>query len=151
MFCWVTESCPTLLRSHGLQPSRFLCPWDFPGKNTGVGCHFLLQGIFLIQGSSQPTDWTLVSCIVRWILYHWATREASKMYNPRLKCQWWKMMKKRKRGEKKEEEENSSNKPKNFHPESYPVTNGYGMKQLRSIKFTEIWDQSFYRKWFWWN
>ena len=27
-----------------------LCPWDFPGKNTGVGCHFLLQGIFLTQG-----------------------------------------------------------------------------------------------------
>ena len=30
--------------------ARFLCPWDFPGKNTGVGCHFLLQGIFLTQG-----------------------------------------------------------------------------------------------------
>ena len=28
---------------HGLQPSRLLCPWDFPGKSTGVGCHFLLQ------------------------------------------------------------------------------------------------------------
>ena len=28
----------------------FLCPWDFPGKNTGVGCRFLLQGIFLTQG-----------------------------------------------------------------------------------------------------
>ena len=26
-----------------------LCPWNFPGKNTGVGCHFLLQGIFLMQ------------------------------------------------------------------------------------------------------
>ena len=29
-----------------------LCPWDFPGKSTGVGCHFLLQRIFLIQGSN---------------------------------------------------------------------------------------------------
>ena len=29
---------------YGLQPSRLLCPWNFPGKNTGVGCHFLLQG-----------------------------------------------------------------------------------------------------------
>ena len=29
---------------------RLLCPWDFPGKNTGVGCHSLLQGIFLTQG-----------------------------------------------------------------------------------------------------
>ena len=32
------------------QPTRLLCPWDSPGKNTGVGCHFLLQGIFLTQG-----------------------------------------------------------------------------------------------------
>ena len=29
---------------HGLQPTRFLCPWDFPGSSVGVGCHFLLQG-----------------------------------------------------------------------------------------------------------
>ena len=29
---------------HGLWPTRLLCPWDFPGKNTGVGCYFLLQG-----------------------------------------------------------------------------------------------------------
>ena len=28
---------------HGLQPTRLLCPWDSLGKNTGVGCHFLLQ------------------------------------------------------------------------------------------------------------
>ena len=31
-------------------PIRLLCPWDFPGKNTGVGCHFLLHRIFLTQG-----------------------------------------------------------------------------------------------------
>ena len=30
-------------------PWTVACPWDFPGKNTGVGCHFLLQGIFLTQ------------------------------------------------------------------------------------------------------
>ena len=35
------------LRPHGLQPTSLLCPWDSPGKNTGVGYHFLLQGIFL--------------------------------------------------------------------------------------------------------
>ena len=34
----------------GLWPTLLLCPWDFPGKNTGVGCHFLLQGIFPTQG-----------------------------------------------------------------------------------------------------
>ena len=32
------------------QPTRPLCPWNFPDKNTGVGCHFLLQGIFPTQG-----------------------------------------------------------------------------------------------------
>ena len=30
------------LQPHGLQPARLLCPWDSPGKNTGVGCHYLL-------------------------------------------------------------------------------------------------------------
>ena len=39
-------------RPHGLQPTRLLRPWDFPGKSTGVGCHCLLQGIFLTQGSN---------------------------------------------------------------------------------------------------
>ena len=38
------------LQSPGLQTARLLCPWNFPGKNTTVGCHFLLQGIFLTQG-----------------------------------------------------------------------------------------------------
>ena len=37
------------LQTHGLQPTRLLCPWDSPGKNTGVGCHALLQGTFLTQ------------------------------------------------------------------------------------------------------
>ena len=41
-----------LLATQGLQPTRLLCPWDSPGKNTGVCCHFLLQGIFLNQGSN---------------------------------------------------------------------------------------------------
>ena len=40
------------LRPHGLQPFRLLCPWNFPGKNTGVSCHFLLQGIILTQGTN---------------------------------------------------------------------------------------------------
>ena len=47
----VAQSCPTL-RPHGLQLTRLLCPWDFPGKDIGVDCHFLLQGIFLTQGSN---------------------------------------------------------------------------------------------------
>ena len=43
---------------------RLLCPWNFPSKNTEVGCHFLLQG------SSQPRNWTHIFCIDRQILYH---------------------------------------------------------------------------------
>ena len=42
------------LRLHGPYPTRLLCSWDCPGKNTGVSCHFLLQGIFLTQGSNLP-------------------------------------------------------------------------------------------------
>ena len=38
------------LQPHGLQPARLPCPWDSPGKNTAVGCHSLLQGIFQTQG-----------------------------------------------------------------------------------------------------
>ena len=38
------------LQPQGLYPARLFCPWDFPGKNTAVGCHFLLQGILLTQG-----------------------------------------------------------------------------------------------------
>ena len=40
------------LQSFGLKPTRLLSPWDSPGKNTAVGCHFLLQGIFPVQGSN---------------------------------------------------------------------------------------------------
>ena len=55
------------LQPHGLWPARLLSPWDSPGKNTGVGCHALLQGIFLTQESN--------SCLLhlrhcRQILYH---------------------------------------------------------------------------------
>ena len=51
------------------ETSRILCPWYFPGKNTRVDCHFLLQGIFLTQGLN------LHLLPSRYILYHWATWE----------------------------------------------------------------------------
>ena len=81
--CSVAQSCPILLPPYGL--ARLLCSWDFPGKNTAVGYHFLLRRSF------QPRSWTcfafpneytvshivacIVSCFGGWILYHWATRE----------------------------------------------------------------------------
>jgi len=40
---WSCSLVSDSLQLHGLQPTRLLCPWDFPGKSTGVGCHFLLQ------------------------------------------------------------------------------------------------------------
>ena len=49
--------------------SRLLCHWGFLGKNAGVGCHFLLQRIFLTQGSNPD----LLYC--RQILYHLSYRE----------------------------------------------------------------------------
>ena len=61
------------LWSHELEPTMLLCPWDFPGKNTGVGCHPLLQGIFPTQ-ESNPSLLCLLHC--RQILYHWATVDA---------------------------------------------------------------------------
>ena len=45
----VTQSCLTLCDLHGLLLARLLCPWNSPGKNTGVGIHSLLQGSFLTQ------------------------------------------------------------------------------------------------------
>ena len=51
--CLVPESCLALLR-----PSRLLCPWVFSGKNTRVGCHFLLQGI---DPGIKPTSPALAS------------------------------------------------------------------------------------------
>ena len=50
------QSCPTL-QPYGLLPGRLLCPWDPPGKNTGVGYHFLLQEIFWTQGSTPLLHW----------------------------------------------------------------------------------------------
>ena len=40
---WIRSVLSNSQRPHGLQPTRHLCPWDFPGKSTGVGCHWLLH------------------------------------------------------------------------------------------------------------
>ena len=132
----------------GPQPTRLLCPWDIPGKNAGVGCHFLLQGIFPTQesnpillhcrqvlyqlsyegspkscstlydpmdcsppgssvhgilqarilewitipysrGSSQPRDWTEVSCIAGRFSTVWDTREALLVLRKETKHDPW--------------------------------------------------------------
>ena len=58
-FCMCAQLCPALWD-----------PTDWAYQNTGVDFHFLLQGSF------WPRDRTQVSCIGRWVLYHWATQEA---------------------------------------------------------------------------
>ena len=63
-----TQSCPTLCSPMTVVRQPPLSMEYCPGKNTGMGCHFLLQGIFPTQGSC-------VSCTDRQILYHWATWE----------------------------------------------------------------------------
>ena len=60
---------------HGLQPTRLVRPWDFPDKNTGVGCHFLLQEIFPTQGLNLG----LPHC--RQMLYCLSHQEVLKAYN----------------------------------------------------------------------
>ena len=48
MLLCAVASCSVIsdsLQSYGLQPTRLLCPWDSPGKNSGVGCRALLQGM----------------------------------------------------------------------------------------------------------
>ena len=59
------------LRPHGLKPARLLCPWDFPGK--------ILEWVTIsfFRGSSWLRDQTHISCIGRWIHYHWVAREKS--------------------------------------------------------------------------
>ena len=70
--CACAQLYPTL--SNSLDCS----PWNFPGKNTGVGCHFLLQGIFPIQ-ESDPHVLGLLH--YRWILYYWDTGESPQFLN----------------------------------------------------------------------
>ena len=71
--CLVTQWCPTLCDPMDCSPPDSSVHGDSPGKNTGVGCHALLQG------SSQPRDWTKVSHIAGRFFTIWATREAVKM------------------------------------------------------------------------
>ena len=62
--CKVASVVSDSLQPYGLEgdPARLLCPCDSPGTNTGVGCHDLLQGIFLTQGSNLHLSCFLQVC-----------------------------------------------------------------------------------------
>ena len=68
--CSVISVVSNSSQPYGLWPARLLCPWDSPGKNTIVGCHFLLQGIFPTQGLNL----LLLQC--KQILY-WLNQQGS--------------------------------------------------------------------------
>ena len=89
--CGVSSVCPPL-QPFRLQPSRLLCPWDPLGKNTGVGCHFFLQGLpnpgielTVIMSGPGTTDWFLIGkgvcqgCILQSCLFNLYTE-----YNMRI-------------------------------------------------------------------
>ena len=84
--CVRVLSCSQLFATPWTVPCQALAVHGFPGKNTGVSCHFLLQGIFLTQElnpgllhcrrpgfNSWVRNWTLVSCIAGRFLMKWAT------------------------------------------------------------------------------
>ena len=52
---------PTLCDPMDAKSTRLFCPWNSPGKNTGVGCHFLLQGIFPTQELNSS-----LLCLLHW-------------------------------------------------------------------------------------
>ena len=69
--CFLSDS----VRPHRRQPTRLPCPWDSPGKNTGVGCHFLLQCMKVKSESqvtqscptlSDPSDCSLTRLLCPW-------------------------------------------------------------------------------------
>ena len=71
------QLCPTLVTPQTVaHQAPLLCPWDFPGKNTGVDCCFVLQGSFLTQGSNLG----LPHC--RQILYHLSHQESPFFFHP---------------------------------------------------------------------
>ena len=83
----VAQSCLTFCNPMDCVAYQVLCPWNFPGKSTGVGCHYLLQGIFLTQGLNPG----LLHC--RQMLYHLSHQgnpkeiedDSEKMESP---CSW---------------------------------------------------------------
>ena len=74
--CYVTSVVSDSMRLFGLQSARFLCPWDSPGKNTAVGCRFLLQDshqlsilcivstVYLCQSQSPNSFYTHFSLLM---------------------------------------------------------------------------------------
>ena len=61
---WSRSVVPDPQRPHGLQPSRLPCPWDFPGRSTGVGCHCLLRMVIQLYIKRDGSDGKASACNV---------------------------------------------------------------------------------------
>ena len=77
-FWWFLWACmhavvSDCLQPHGLQPTRLFYPWNIQGKNTEMGCHFILQGIFPTR---DQTDVSCVFCIAGGFFARWTIGEA---------------------------------------------------------------------------
>ena len=78
-------------RPHGLQPTRLLCPWDLPGKSTGVGCHCLLCIQSLSHAKFFATPWTValqasLSFTIPWSLLRLMSFESAMPSNHLILC-----------------------------------------------------------------
>ena len=96
MLCLVTQSCPTLCHLMDCSPLGSSVHGDSSGKNTGVGCHALLQGIFPIQGSNTglPYCRQFLYClshqgsprILEWVAYPFSTGSSQPRNQTRVSC-----------------------------------------------------------------
>ena len=64
---WSRSVVSNSLQPHGLQPTRLLCPWDFPGKSAGVGCHCLLHIPSWDNPKVNNGPWVIIRCQYRFI------------------------------------------------------------------------------------
>ena len=99
--CYVASVVSDSVWPHRWQPSRLPCPWDSPGKNTGVGCHFLLQcmkvksekwSLSVVSNSSDPMDYSLPGSFVHGIfqarVLEWGAIAFSHIYSQACLNHW---------------------------------------------------------------
>ena len=116
-----SQSCPTLCDPMDCSPPGSFCPWNLPGKNTGVGCHSFSRG------SCQTRDWSRVSwvfCIGKQIIYHCTTWKANNTESNVNHVSWPK-------------------KPKHETNRSNVVTNS-----VKTLKIVHIEKNIFRKRWF---
>ena len=84
--CVSSSTVSDSLQPHGLQPARLFCSWNSPGKNTGVGCCALLQGI-LSRTLFNKSQWMVFA------IHYWPIHSTSTYYSPWLLMiihwRWW--------------------------------------------------------------